>query len=199
MDNVKSAITTIINALLILCLYGFSSTVSAETSPQNTAQQNNTRHVVTYNRDSDYKCTQCHKDSKQALLGTHGDDVMQQSGGEIKCVQCHGQISAQHRENAPLVSKYFAAQSKPAQDKHLLNVDAILNSTASCNECHSPEKLREKNWTHDVHAKNVTCSNCHLVHADGEKQGIQAKPKQQQIEFCVTCHQGFNTTDEQGE
>jgi len=199
MDNVKSAISRIINVMLILCIYGLSSTVSAETPAQENAQKDNTRHVVTYNRDSDYKCTQCHKDSKQALQGTHGEKVIEKLGKEVKCVQCHDNISAEHRENAPLVTKYSPAQSKQAKNKHQLNFDSILNSTANCNACHTPERLREDNWTHDVHAKNATCSNCHVVHADGKKQGIQAKGKKQQVEFCVTCHQDFNSTDEQGE
>ncbi len=199
MDNAKLAVTTLINALLILCIYGFSSTVSAETSSPNKAEQNSTRHVVTYNRDSDYKCTQCHKDAKQTLSGTHGEKAAEKLGKELKCVQCHDSISAEHRENSPKVTKYSAAQSKAGKNKHQLNFDSILDSTANCNECHTPERLREKNWTHDVHAKNATCSNCHVVHADGEKQGIQAKPKKLQIEFCVECHQDFNSTDDQGE
>ena len=80
MDNVKLTITTLINTLLILCVTGFSSTVSAETPPETNAQENSTQHVVTYNRDSDYKCTQCHKDSKQALLGTHGEEAIKELG-----------------------------------------------------------------------------------------------------------------------
>ena len=199
MDNAKLAITTIINSLLIICIYGFSSTVFAETSPPINAEKNSTRHVVTYNRDSDYKCTQCHKDSKQALQGTHGEKAMKELGKELKCVQCHDSISAEHRENSPKVTKYTPAQSKIIKGKHQLNFESILNSAANCNECHTPEKLREADWTHDVHAKNATCSNCHTVHADGEKEGIQSQPKKQQVEFCVECHQDFNATAEQGD
>lgn len=199
MDNVKLAITTMINALLILCIYGFSSTVSAETAPQNNAEQNSSQHVVTYNRDSDYKCTQCHKDSKQSLAGTHGEDATKKIGKELKCVQCHNSISPEHRENSPKVTKYFPAQSKVGHDKLQLDYNAILSSNESCSDCHTPEKLRKNDWTHDVHAKNATCSNCHTVHADGEKEGIQSKSKPQQIEFCVACHQDFNVTEKQGE
>lgn len=198
MDNIKLAFTAVINTLLIFCITGFLSTVSAETPPTK-ALQVDTRHVVTYNRDSDYKCTQCHQESKKALFGTHGEKATEKLGKELKCVQCHDTISADHRENSPTVTKFFAAQSKAGTKKHQLNFESILSSTANCNECHTSEKLREKNWTHDVHAKNATCSNCHTVHADGTKQGIQAKPKKQQIEFCVECHQDFNSTDFKGE
>ncbi|WP_022943019.1 multiheme c-type cytochrome [Psychromonas hadalis] len=198
MDNVKLAIATMINALLILCITGFLSTVSAETPPTK-AHQVDIRHVVTYNRDSDYKCTQCHKDAKQSLLNTHGEKVTEELGKELKCVQCHDTISADHRENSPTVTKYSPAQSKMSSNKHQLSFESILSSTANCTECHTPAKLREQNWTHDVHAKNATCSNCHVVHADGETQGIQAKPKKQQIEMCVACHQDFNSTDFKGE
>lgn len=199
MDNVKLAITTIINSLLIIGIYGFSSVALAEAPPTNKVEQNSTRHVVTFNRDSDYKCTQCHKDSKETLAGTHGKKVIEALGKEVKCVQCHDSISAQHRDNSPKVTKYFSAQSKAAQDKHQLNVENILDSTANCNSCHTPEKLREQNWTHDVHAKNATCSNCHSVHAEGEGKGIQSKSETDQKEYCVTCHQAFNTTDDKGE
>ncbi|MCP4323552.1 MAG: cytochrome c nitrite reductase pentaheme subunit [Psychromonas sp.] len=199
MDNVKLTITTLINALLILCVYGFSSTVSAETPHENSAQENSSRHVVTYNRDSDYKCTQCHKDAKEKLFGTHGEEATKKIGKELKCTQCHDSISADHRENSPKVTKYFPAQSKVVADKHQLSFDSILDSNANCSECHTPERLRKKDWTHDVHAKNATCSNCHVVHADGKKQGIQAKSKKQQIEVCVACHKDFNATDDQGE
>jgi len=199
MDNVKLTMMTIINSLLIICIYGFSSSALAETSPTSNVDQNSTRHVVTYNLDSDYKCTQCHQDAKPALQGTHGALVTEALGKEVKCVQCHDSVSAAHRENSPQVTKYSPAQSKIASGKHQLSVDAILQSTANCTSCHTPEKLQEQNWTHDVHAKNATCSNCHVVHADGEKVGIQAQPKKQQIEVCVTCHQDFNATDSQGE
>ena len=199
MDNVKLAITTIINSLLIICIYGFSPTALAEAPPINNAQENSTRHVVTLTRDSDYKCTQCHKDSKETLAGTHGENAIEKLGKEVKCVQCHDSISAQHRENSPQVTKHSPAQSKIAEGKHQLDFDAILDSTANCNACHTPERLREDNWTHDVHAKNATCSNCHSVHADGKKEGIQSESEQDQKEYCVTCHKGFNPTDDQGE
>ena len=199
MDNVKLAITTIINSLLIICIYGFSSTVLAEAPPASNVEENSTRHVVTFTLDSDYKCTQCHKDSKQTLAGTHGENAFEKIGKEVKCVQCHDSISAQHRENSPNVTKYSPAQSKAAEGKHQLNFKSILDSTANCNSCHTPERLRKANWTHDVHAKNATCSNCHSVHADGDKKGIQSKSETAQKEYCVTCHKGFNATDDQGE
>lgn len=97
--DAKLAISTMSNALLLLCIYGFSSTVSGVTATPN-AEKNSTRHVVTFIRDSDYKCTQCHKDPRQTLWGTHGEAV----------------------------TKYSAAQSKQAKNKHQLNFDSILSS-----------------------------------------------------------------------
>ncbi len=197
MDNAKLAIATMIKFLLIISVYGFSTAVSAETSAPKVDKDG--RHLVTFTRDSDYKCTQCHKDAKQALFGTHGEEAIEKIGKEVKCVQCHNSIGPEHRENAPQVTKYFPAQSKKAANKHLLNYKSILDATASCNECHTPERLQKKAWVHDVHAKNATCSNCHVIHADGKKEGIQSKAKKDKIEYCVECHQDFNSTDEKGD
>ena len=199
MDNLKLTMHTMINLLLLICIYGFSFNVSAETSSSTstkTANTDDTRHQVTFNRDKDYACVQCHKQSQKTLHGTHGENVIAKLGSEVKCVECHETIGANHRVNAPQVVKYTAAQSKIGiENSALLDSDAILKANANCTDCHTSDKLREKAWVHDVHAKNATCSSCHSVHADGDKVGIQALDKKQKIGMCVDCHSDFNLAD----
>ncbi|MEH6454118.1 MAG: cytochrome c nitrite reductase pentaheme subunit, partial [Psychromonas sp.] len=85
MDNLKLTMHTMINLLLLICIYGFSFNVSAETSPTTTAATtSDTRHQVIYNRDKDYACVQCHKQSKNTLHGTHGESAIAEIGREVK-------------------------------------------------------------------------------------------------------------------
>jgi cytochrome c-type protein NrfB len=198
MDNLKLTMHTMINLMLLICIYGFSFNVSAETSSNTLATTPNTpdtRHQVTFNRDKDYACVQCHKQSQQTLHGTHGESAIEKIGREVKCVECHETIGPNHRVDAPQVIKYTAAQSKIGSVNNVqLDSDAILKANANCSDCHTPDKLREDAWVHDVHAKNATCSSCHSVHADGDKVGIQALDKKQKIGMCVDCHSDFNLT-----
>lgn len=197
MGNVKLAIRTTISFLLFICIYGFNFSVTAE-SPERSATNASadSRHEVTFNRDSDYACTQCHKDSKETRQGTHGEKVVKEIGRDLKCVECHNTIGPDHRENASEVTKFSPAQSKVGTHKNLLDFDAILKATGNCTDCHTPEKLQEKTWVHDVHAKKATCSSCHIIHADGEKEGMQALERKAQIAECVDCHKDFNFKQE---
>ncbi|MCQ8156538.1 cytochrome c nitrite reductase pentaheme subunit, partial [Vibrio parahaemolyticus] len=49
-------------------------------------------------------------------------------------------------------------------DKVFLDPSNILKSNSQFVDCHSQTHLRESNWTHDFHAKNLTFSNCQDVH-----------------------------------
>lgn len=197
MGNVKLAIRTTISFLLFICIYGFNFSAAAE-SPDHSVINASTdsRHEVTFNRDSDNACTQCHKDSKETRQGTHGEKVVAELGRDLKCVECHNTIGPNHRESASQVTKFSSAQSEIGTHKNLLDFGAILKATSNCTECHTSEKLQEKTWVHDVHAKKATCSSCHVIHADGEKEGMQALERKEQIAQCVDCHKDFNLIKE---
>ncbi|NQZ91031.1 MAG: cytochrome c nitrite reductase pentaheme subunit [Moritella sp.] len=197
MGNAKLAIRTTISFLLFICIYGFNFSAAAE-SPESSVINASTdsRHEVTFNRDSDYACTQCHKDSKETRQGTHGEKVVAELGRDLKCVECHNTVGPNHRENASQVTKFSSAQSEIGTHKNLLDFGAILKATGNCTECHTSEKLQEKTWVHDVHAKKATCSSCHVIHADGEKEGMQALERKEQIAQCVDCHKDFNLKKE---
>ncbi len=77
-------------------------------------------------------------------------------------------------------------------------------------ECHDATSLQQASWTHDVHALNLTCSNCHDVHIATKKSKrmkTKARIKKKNdtgvnvLEFeshkdiigmCVDCHADFN-------
>ena len=197
MGNVKLAIRTTISFLLFICIYGFNFSAAAESPDRSVINANtDSRHEVPINRDSDYACTQCHKDSKETRQGTHGEKVVAELGRDLKCVECHNTVGPNHRENASQVTKFSSAQSEIGTHKNLIDFGAILKATGYCTECHTSQKLQEKTWVHDVHAKKATCSSCHVIHADGEKEGMQALERKEQIAQCVDCHKDFNLIKE---
>lgn len=196
MGNLKLTLRTVMTLLFVSCIYGFSLTASAEvpTISVPAAEQVNAdgKYIVHQIRDKDYACVRCHKTSKIKLQGTHSKKTLKAFSKQLNCVSCHQSISIEHRNKAPQVKKYSAAQSKMGTNKNHLSHVEILQANHTCSSCHTPERLRKNSWTHDVHAKNLTCSSCHSVHADGNKVGIQSLKRKDQIQLCVTCHKDFN-------
>ncbi|USD66382.1 cytochrome c nitrite reductase pentaheme subunit [Vibrio sp. SCSIO 43136] len=186
MGNIKLTIATMLKSLLVICAFGLSINNVAADATDSGAQADSTRHKVELIRDPDYKCTQCHKDAKQTLFGSHGEDAQAILGREVNCTECHNNIGPNHREGAPDITKHSAAQSQAGSNKQLLSHSQILSANTQCTDCHQPEYLREDSWTHDVHATNLTCSNCHVVH--GEKEGVLNKDRKGKIKMCVDCH-----------
>jgi len=174
MGNIKLTIETMLKFLFIFAIYGFFTAAHATSSEI---------------RDRDYKCLQCHKDAKDTLNLSHDSQALLSQGKQLNCTNCHSNIGPDHREGAPDVIKFSAAQSKAVHDKVSLDPSLILKANSQCVDCHAPLKLREKHWTHDVHAKNLTCSNCHDVHA--AKTKALSYDRKQLIKQCVDCHSEF--------
>ncbi|EPF7601319.1 cytochrome c nitrite reductase pentaheme subunit [Vibrio vulnificus] len=194
MGNIKLAIVIMLKSILAFSFYGYSFSAIADTSVA-TEATDSSRFQVELIRDRDYKCVQCHKDSKETLSGSHGEDAHKILGREVNCTECHNNIGPDHREGAPLVTKYSSAQSKRGTEKVFMDTSAILKANSACTDCHQPQDLQEDSWTHDVHAKNLTCSNCHDVHANKAKVlGLERKEK---IKMCVDCHSDFNQKEEE--
>lgn len=174
--------------LFVFAIYGFSIAAHATSSePIEGAQAE--RHQVELIRDRDYKCLQCHKDAKETLNLSHDPQALLSQGKQLNCTNCHSNIGPDHREGAPDVIKFSAAQSKEVHDKVFLDPSMILKANGQCVDCHAPTQLRESHWTHDVHAKNLTCSNCHDVHA--AKTKALSYDRKQLIKQCVDCHSEF--------
>lgn len=192
MGNVKIAMCTVLTGLLVICTYGLSFSVVADPEPQRATSEvvssnsASEKHQVTFIRDQDYKCVQCHKDSKKTLQGTHGDVIHAQTKRDVSCVDCHSSISSQHRDGAPEVNKLGASQSVAGTHKTVFDKASIFSKNQTCIDCHEATELREKNWTHDVHAVNLTCASCHTVHA--EKDAMKGLERKAQIKVCVDCH-----------
>ncbi|USD40402.1 cytochrome c nitrite reductase pentaheme subunit [Vibrio sp. SCSIO 43135] len=194
MGNIKLAMVIMLKSILAFCLYGYSLHAVADTSTLQSEGQSD-RHEVTLIRDKDYKCIQCHKDSKETLQGSHGKEAHKILGREVNCTECHNSIGPDHREGAPVVTKYSSAQSKPGTEKVFMDPEAILKANSQCTDCHQPKYLQEDSWTHDVHAKNLTCSNCHDVHA--KKAKVLGFERKETIKLCVDCHSDFNQKEEE--
>ncbi|HHF3196158.1 TPA: cytochrome c nitrite reductase pentaheme subunit [Vibrio diabolicus] len=188
MGNIKLTIETMLKFLFIFAIYGFFTAAHATSSePVEGAQAE--RHQVELIRDRDYKCLQCHKDAKDTLNLSHDSQALLSQGKQLNCTNCHSNIGPDHREGAPDEIKFSAAQSKEAHDKVFLEPSMILKANSQCVDCHAPTQLRESHWTHDVHAKNLTCSNCHDVHA--AKTKALSYDRKQLIKQCVDCHSEF--------
>ena len=148
-------------------------------------------------RDPNQYCAKCHKFDKEDPTQTadqsggqlhfgkfHGAHLAQKNpnnGQPINCVNCHGNISENHRLGAKDVMRFegdIFGEKKPmysAQEQNQV-----------CFSCHQPDKLREKLWAHDVHAMKLPCASCHTLHPKDEAmKGISPKNR---VKLCVDCH-----------
>lgn len=127
------------------------------------------------------RCIRCHQ--KKRLLknidaitsvGAHASSEFYNN-----CTACHGNKGA-HPQNSDVVSVI-------PFDDHIGM--PVFKQNQQCIACHSPESLRASEWTHDVHAAKLTCSNCHNLHRDSDPIiGISNKFR---IGLCATCHEAI--------
>jgi cytochrome c-type protein NrfB len=191
MGNFKLTMVIMLKSILVLCLHGLSISALADTEMDVQAKDSN-RHKVELIRDADYKCIQCHKDAQDTIRQSHGEGFLEKKGKNVTCTNCHGNIGPDHRVNADTVTTFSAAQSREGTKTVTLTHAEILEANSQCTDCHTPVRLQKSNWTHDVHAKNLTCTNCHAVH--GHDKGVLSYQRTQLIEMCVACHADFNRT-----
>ncbi|WP_375750104.1 multiheme c-type cytochrome [Vibrio sp. HN007] len=207
MANNKLTIAIMLKSLLILCLYGFSVNNAVAAGDTTSQAEPATKTVKLKTSRQDKKCLQCHKGADKTQHETHGQDAANVLGKSVGCVDCHNKIGPKHRRKADVVTKYASAQSQPGTKKKVLSHDEVLKANKECLDCHEPTKLQEASWTHDVHALNLTCSNCHDVHLKGGKQArlvkkrkpkdpglnvLQFEDRKTLIKMCVDCHSDFN-------
>lgn len=189
MSNLKASPLWSATLFAALCLWGMSTHLAnaSEGSPaQATVTTSAKQHEVTYQRNPDYACTQCHKDDKNTLAGAHGSAINPHTNRTMTCIDCHTDVTETHRDGAKDVVKFDHSQSVKGVDVPAASVAWITQQNAQCEGCHEPAQLREANWTHDVHARDLTCSSCHDVHPQQDPmKGISRKDK---IATCVDCH-----------
>lgn len=179
----------------VLCSWGLTLHLAnaSEAPPKDAALALSTlqdsvlqQHEVTFQRDRDRACTQCHQEEKNKLSGIHGDVINTQTGQNFTCIDCHTSITSDHRDGAKDVMKYTHAQSVKGLSTAAEYIDSIVAQNESCVSCHEATTLQKANWTHDVHAQNLSCASCHVVHPQKDPmKGITEKAK---IQTCVDCH-----------
>ncbi|CAK1716534.1 cytochrome c [Vibrio crassostreae] len=127
------------------------------------------------------RCIRCHQKKRLlknidaiASVGAHASTEFYNN-----CTACHGRKGS-HPKDSDLVSVI------PFDD----HIDLpIFEQNQKCIACHSPESLRVSEWTHDVHATKLTCSNCHNLHRDSDP--IIGISKKFRIGLCATCHEAI--------
>lgn len=219
MSNRRLTIAIIMKSLLILCLYGFSfnnaiaadgaSASKAETATATKAVKK-VKKSTRKRRDKDAKCLKCHNSARVTQHETHGQAATDILGKPVTCESCHNKVGTKHRNGAKKVTKYSSAQSQPGTKKKLLTQDEVFKANKECVECHDGKSLQKASWTHDVHALNLTCSNCHDIHvATPESKKIKNKARLKKkndtgvnilqfdnhkeiVGMCVDCHSDFN-------
>lgn len=143
-------------------------------------------HNVTFQRSPDAACTQCHQEEKNKLSGVHGRVLNTKTIRDITCIDCHTSITPAHRDGAKDVVKFNHAQSVKGGTSAAAYIDSIVQQNESCTSCHAPLSIRKANWTHDVHAQDLSCASCHVVHL--EKDPMKGISEKANIQTCVDCH-----------
>ena len=128
------------------------------------------------------RCIRCHQ--KQRILS------------ETKAITTVGlHKSQEYFDNCTACHKNKNEHPKNDADPSIIAFDdhaamPIFTQNQQCINCHSPEALRKSEWTHDVHAVKMTCSNCHNIHKERDPiVGISSKFR---IGLCATCHENLN-------
>jgi DmsE family decaheme c-type cytochrome len=131
--------------------------------------------------NGDAKCTACHDEEDNGALlaigktkhGTRAD------GRSPTCTSCHG-------ESVTHVNKPAGVQERPKPDrtfsKHSTTSPEVRSE--ACLSCHQKDAKRHL-WSGSAHeSKDVTCSDCHKVHAAHDN----VRDKRAQAEVCFACH-----------
>ena len=129
----------------------------------------------------DAQCTQCHDEGDSPKIlhigktkhGTRAD------GRTPTCSNCHGE-SEGHRKGAagggarPMPDVVFKAKGGVTADAQ----------SGQCIACHGSDSNRS-HWAGSTHeSRDVSCANCHTVHAAKDK----VLSKATQFEVCFACH-----------
>lgn len=197
MDYIQKTMKPIAEVSLLLVLLVFSFVASAESSIKPTEQVETTQQSVSFIRDKNYACTQCHKDQHDLLQGAHAKAMNKKTGRNVGCIDCHNDVGPEHRNGAKNVVKFNAKQTVAGTQKPVSSPEMVSKQNGQCLGCHEVKQLRKGSWTHDVHALKLSCSSCHKVHPTVDPiKGIKRKPR---IQMCVDCHSDMTKHKKQEE
>ena len=117
------------------------------------------------NNDS---CMKCHK-RNGAMQGYHSHDSLKMS-----CSSCHGEKGNHPRKPNDLMM--FSSD----------NDIPVTAKNAVCLKCHTPTKLADAEWTHNVHAQKTSCTSCHQLHPKLDPMlGLSDSERSNK---CQNCH-----------
>ncbi|MCH1929986.1 cytochrome c3 family protein [Shewanella sp. A25] len=152
---------------VVACLISFSASYAAASSAADSSEKDSA--TATYQINSD-ACIKCHRRNGQ-MLGHHGQDAMKMS-----CSTCHGE-QGEHPKK-PNNLKVFGEQAPTS----------VALQQDVCLKCHSPAKLGEREWTHNVHANKLSCAACHQLHSPTEPMANLSLKARSDV--CRRCHTG---------
>ncbi|SDI37071.1 cytochrome c-type protein NrfB [Ferrimonas sediminum] len=119
--------------------------------------------------DASAKCLRCHK-KNGSMEGVHS--TIGEQG--LACTSCHGDQGSHPRKKAPVIEFGTDSQTEVALQNQ------------RCARCHKPVKLRNADWTHDVHQDKVGCADCHQLHPHTDP--ISQLDEIGRTQLCVDCH-----------
>ncbi len=175
-----------------LIAFSVETFAQAEKANNNEVSQLMYEPQLEHQRDPNQYCAKCHKleanDSQSGGVfhfgkfhGTHLSEKNPNTGKPITCVNCHGNISEDHRRGVKDVMRFHG--NIFSDEKPMFTVE---EQNQVCFACHQPKKLRETLWAHDVHAMKLPCASCHTLHPAQDKMSGIAK--KDQVKLCVDCH-----------
>lgn len=128
-------------------------------------------------------CLGCHADKESFKKNLHAHALVNAKGIEFEksCETCHGNGSLHAAAGGNKEDPGFATMKNPAKLKG-------AEASATCLQCHEGGKrMHWQGSTHDM--KNVSCVNCHGMHADKINQGkAPLLKKASPAESCYQCH-----------
>lgn len=181
---------------LLFALCFFTSHVNAETQAA---------------ADPAKRCVMCHKKESAKMQGVHSQALNPHDNTKVNCTHCHTAIDAEanaHPKNRSNITMYRPLFPLHHQAQKATNVlvddeetgavtvtetvpeptimERALSQGQNCMNCHTPEVLRERFWPHDVHATQLSCTDCHQLHTPVDP--IIALNTDQKVALCVSCH-----------
>jgi DmsE family decaheme c-type cytochrome len=124
-------------------------------------------------RDSEAseKCMACHDEDHGKM--SRSAHALKADARTPTCVSCHGPSTAHAEKSRVKPDRSFKPGRMTAADQ-----------SAVCMSCHDKDAKR-MHWATSIHpASDVSCSNCHQVHAHRDK--VLAKATQPDV--CYACH-----------
>jgi cytochrome b subunit of formate dehydrogenase len=154
-------------------------------------------------------CMECHGDKdltkdlpdvKQVSMFVDEAKLKGSVHGKAKCAECHGDLTAEHPDDAKAAKPVNCAACHEQQSHsfggsvHGLAHNAGSKTAASCRDCHGThEVLPRRNPASTIHATNLvkTCGTCHAKAAEDVASSVHGKALaagEGDAATCIDCH-----------